>query len=62
MQPELVIYNDFKDFPHTKWNPQDDSEKCPANSYHDARGLENSEVMELMTKKGDEGKPILFDL
>lgn len=47
-----MIYNDFKDFPHTKWSPQEDTVKCPPSSYHDARGMENSEVMELMTKKG----------
>ena len=57
----MKIYNDFKDFPHTKWTPFDNHQLCPPNSYIDVRGKENSDVMDAMLRPGND-KPVLFDL
>ena len=40
---DIRVYNDFKDFPHTKWTPYRDTIKCPPSSYNDVRGLDNNE-------------------
>jgi hypothetical protein len=56
------VYSDFKSFPHTKWAPFDDPQKCPKHTYFDARGLENSEVMDKLQAGDAGGKPFLFDL
>jgi len=58
----MKIYNDFKDFPHTKWSPQEDPISCPPHTYCDARNLENGENMERLLKGGSAGRPLLFDL
>mmetsp|Transcript_6983 Transcript_6983/g.11193 ORF Transcript_6983/g.11193 Transcript_6983/m.11193 type:complete len:118 (-) Transcript_6983:376-729(-) len=58
----LKIYHDFKDFPHTKWSPQDDADTCPPDSFFDARKLPQGEQMERVLKGGSQGRPILFDL
>ena len=55
------MYNDFKDFPHSKWEPYLDEEKCPPSSYCDVRGLEISEQLDRLLK-GGANKPINFDL
>ena len=56
-----TVFHDFKDFPDNKWEPYNDKQKCPLNTYYDARNLENGERMEKLLKGGTD-KPLLFDL
>jgi len=58
----MKVYNDFRDFPHTKWAPYQDTEKCPPTSYCDVRGLETGEALDRILKQGRSGNPMLFDL
>ena len=57
----MQVYNDFKQFPHSKWEPYNDPERCPPGSYCDVRGLDISEQLDRLHKGGAK-KPMQFDL
>jgi hypothetical protein len=58
---ELQVYNDFKQFPHSKWEPYLDTERCPPGTYCDVRGLDISEQLDRL-HKGGAHRPMQFDL
>ena len=57
----MQVYNDFNKFPHSKWEPYLNHERCPPSTYIDVRGLEISEQLDKLLK-GGANKPIYFDL
>ena len=57
----MQVYNDFKQFPHSKWEPYLDTERCPLGTYCDVRGLDISEQLDRL-HKGGAHKPMQFDL
>ena len=58
----MKVYQNFKDFPHTKWTPYKDTVRCPPDTYEDVRHLDTAEQLDIILKQGPNGKPMMFDL